>query len=78
MNYNDLSDMTRRVLRGETIKEGNSKILSILESISVPDVESRRKLNILKKLVRDLERKNHDLLEDNNKLLNSLNSEKGD
>jgi len=75
MDYKSLNDMTRRFLNGHSENKNDSKILSILETIVVSGVDNEKKLNEVKKMVKNLERKCNVLLENNETLLKILESE---
>ena len=75
MDYKSLNDMTRRFLNGHNENKNDSKILSILETIVVSGIDNEKKLNEVKKMVKNLERKCNVLLENNETLLKILESE---
>jgi len=75
MNYNDLNDMARSFLSGKSKGGGNSEALSILESITVRGLEDKKKVEILKQIVRELERQNARLVENNHLLLKILDKD---
>jgi hypothetical protein len=77
MKYGDLNDLARKFLKGDHSSSNKSDILSILESIQLSSAEDKKKVEIVKGLIREVERQNQRLIEANTDLANNLNEIKG-